>query len=277
VSEAASSEHPFDRATALQAQGEGPLRGHTSDDYWNFNGPFGGVTAATLLRAVLAHPRRAGTPLALTVNFCAPVARGAFTVAVREIRSNRSTQHWYAELAQPETGIAATATAALAERRPTWSHVPAQPPPVPPPETLTPLPTAGMMAWLQRYDFRFATGVPPRFGATPSAEPASALSHVWVQDVPARPLDFLSLAALGDTSFGRIFHVRGALVTIGTVSMTTYFHADAEELAGIGSAPVLGVADAKIFTKGFSDQTTDLWSRAGRLLATSHQVVYFRA
>ena len=36
-------------------------------------------------------------------------------------------------------------------------------------------------------------------------------------------------------------------------------------------------ADGKVFTKGFSDQTGDLWSRDGRLLATSHQIVYFRA
>ena len=38
-----------------------------------------------------------------------------------------------------------------------------------------------------------------------------------------------------------------------------------------------GEADAKVFNKGFSDQTGDLWSRDGRLLATSHQIVYFRA
>jgi acyl-CoA thioesterase len=269
--------HPFDRATALEAKGEGSFAGRTSDAYWNFTGPFGGATAATLLRAAMEHPRRAGTPLALTVNFCAPVAKGDFTIAVREIRTNRSTQHWCAELSQAEVGIAATATVAFAARRETWAHQPARPPRVPAPETLTPLPMRGMMAWLHNYEFRFALNMPQRLGTTPNAEPASALSHVWVNDAPARPVDFLSLTALADTFFGRIFHVLGAMVPIGTVSMTTYFHADAADLAAHGSAPLLGAADAKVFNKGYSDQTVDLWSRAGRLLATSHQIVYFRA
>ena len=100
---------------------------------------------------------------------------------------------------------------------------------------------------------------------------------MWVNDKPARPLDVLSLTAIADTFFGRIIHVRGAMLPIGTVSMTTYFHGGADELAAHGSGPLLGAADAKVFNKGYSDQTVDLWSRAGRLLATSHQVVYFRA
>lgn len=269
--------HPFDRATALEATSEGAFAGRASEDYWNFTGPFGGVTAATLLRAAMEHPRRTGTPLALTVNFCAPLARGGFAIAVREIKTNRSTQHWYVELSQPEAGIAATATVVFAERRQSWEHRPLQPPQVPAPETLTPLPMQGMMAWLQRYEFRFARNMPKRLGQTPSVEPASALSHVWVNDLPSRPLDFPSLTALADTFFGRIFHVLGAMVPIGTVSMTTYFHGDADDVAAHGSAPLLGVADAKVFNKGYSDQTVDLWSQAGNLLATSHQVVYFRA
>jgi acyl-CoA thioesterase len=280
VDETAASDsplHPFDQATALRASGDNAFAGCTSDAYWNFTGPFGGVTAATLLRAAMEHPLRIGAPLALTVNFCAPVAKGQFTVAVREIKTNRSTQHWYAELSQAEVGIAATATMAFAIRRDTWAHQPALPPQAPAPETIAPLPMGGMMAWLANYEFRFALNMPTRLAATPSAESASALSHVWVNDLPLRPLDFLSLTALADTFFGRIFHVRGAMVPIGTVAMTTYFHADAADLAAQGREPLLGIADAKIFNKGYSDQTVDLWSRAGRLLATSHQIVYFRA
>lgn len=269
--------HPFDTATAVRALGDGTFAGRTSDDYWNFTGPFGGATAATLLRAAMEHPRRAGTPLSFTVNFCAPVAKGDFKITVREVRSNRSTQHWYMELAQADVGIAATATAAFAQRRASWSHQAAQMPPAAAPEGLPSLPTRGMMAWMQHYDFRFVSGTPRRLNPTPNVEPESARSQVWISERRPRPLDFLSLLAFGDTFFGRIFHVRGAMVPIGTVSMTTYFHADADDLAVVGDAPVLGEADAKIFTKGFSDQTGDLWSREGRLLATSHQIVYFRA
>ena len=73
--------------------GDSRYQGRTSEDYWAFVGPFGGVTAATILRALMDHPQRAGDPLSLTVNFCAPIAQGAFDLDVRLVKANRSTQH----------------------------------------------------------------------------------------------------------------------------------------------------------------------------------------
>ena len=64
---------------------------------------------------------------------------------------------------------------------------------------------------------------------------------------------------------------------LGTVSLTTYFHADAEDLAKEDITRVLAVADAKIFHKSYGDQTGELWSPKGRLLATTHQIAYFKA
>ena len=67
--------HLFDDATRVTA-GDSCWQGKTSPDYWAFVGPFGGCTAATILRALIDHPQRAGDPLSLTVNFCAPIAEG---------------------------------------------------------------------------------------------------------------------------------------------------------------------------------------------------------
>ena len=274
----ASSAHPFDRAIALSPNGEGTFEGRTSEDYWNFTGPFGGVTAATLLNAAMRHEKRIGTPIAMTVNYCAPVAKGAFTIAVREVRTNRSTQHWTIELAQGDAGVAATATAVFAKRRETWAHHPSKMPEAPPPETLPELPTRGLMQWMQAYAFRFAKGMPSPPRPVPADDDLGpSLSHVWIADRPARPLDFLSLMSISDSFFGRIFHVRKSLIPIGTVSMTTYIHVDADEIAEIGSDYLLGVADTNVFNKGYSDQVAELWSRSGRLVATSHQIVYFRS
>src|SRR6266481_7828116 len=89
--------HLFDDATQVTA-GDSRWQGKTSEDYWAFVGPFGGATAATILRALIDHPQRAGDPLALTVNFCAPIAQGAFDLDVRLVKANRSTQHWCVEL-----------------------------------------------------------------------------------------------------------------------------------------------------------------------------------
>ncbi|MGH7224805.1 MAG: thioesterase family protein, partial [Gemmataceae bacterium] len=72
-------------------------------------------------------------------------------------------------------------------------------------------------------------------------------------------------------------HAKGELVPFGTVSLTTYFHADADDLAKEEITRVLGVADAKIFHKSYGDQSGELWSPSGRLLATATQIAYFKA
>jgi hypothetical protein len=56
--------HLFDDATQVIA-GDSCWQGKTSPDYWAFVGPFGGCTAATVLRALMDHPERAGDPLSL--------------------------------------------------------------------------------------------------------------------------------------------------------------------------------------------------------------------
>ena len=94
--------HPFDAALALTQNTPGHFRGHTSPAYWNMVGPFGGTTAATALQAVLLHPALLGEPLSLTVNFAAAVAPGDFQLTARPLRTNRSTQHWFIEMTQPD-------------------------------------------------------------------------------------------------------------------------------------------------------------------------------
>jgi acyl-CoA thioesterase len=232
------------------------------------------VTAATILRALIDHPERAGDPLSLTVNFCALIAQGDFDLDIRLVKANRSSQHWLVEMTQGGD-VATLATAVFAERRPSWSHQQAPFPRSTPFEQT--LPYAKVAApWVRQYDFRFAEGE-PKFGGTPLAAPANAFSKLWIGDRIPRRIDFLSLMSMSDAFFGRVFHARGQLVPFGTVSLTTYFHADAADLAAEDITRVLAVADAKIFHKSYGDQSGELWSPNGRLLATTTQIAYFKA
>lgn len=266
--------HPFDRATRI-SHVDGKLQGVASPDYFAFVGPFGGATAATMLRAIIEHPERAGDPLSVTVNFCAPVGSGSFELNTRLLKATRSTQHWMVELVQDDA-VAAFMTAVFAVRRPSWSHQTATMPEAPPFDQVKPLSTGTVAPWARQYQFRFVEGA-PHSGDTVNDNPASAYSRMWLSDTQPRPVDFLSLLSMSDTFFARIFHVLGKILPIGTVSMTTTFHADAADLAAENTTMVLGAADANIFHKSFSDQTGQLWSPGGRLLATTSQVVYFKA
>ena len=266
--------HPFDTATALDWVGPGHAIGRTSPAYWAFVGPFGGFTAAVLLRAVLEHPDAAGDALAITVNYCAPLEEGPFDLEVACQRANRSTQHWSVTLTQGGGAAVATASVVLAARRDSWSHQPAVAPVVTAFEATPVYAGTNTAKWPAQYEFRFAAGAPDLGGGQ---IPGPTRSELWISDARPRTLDVLSLTAMGDAFFGRIFHAQRKVVPFGTVSMTTHFHASAEELAADGATRVLGVADARTFHRSYGDQTAELWSPSGQLLATTTQVFYFKA
>jgi len=269
-----SSDHLFDEATRVTA-GDSRWQGRTSPDYWAFVGPFGGATAATVLRALIEHPLVSGDPLAVTVNYCAPISEGPFDLDVRLAKANRSSQHWCVELAQGAGDAATLATAVFAERRPSWSHQPAQMPDAPPFDEVRRHPDFST-SWTQQYDFRFIEGR-PRSGAGPDGAPHSAFSKLWISDRKPRTVDMLSLLSMSDAFFGRIFLARGELVPFGTVSLTTYFHVSRADLEAENITRVLAVADAKVFNRSYQDQHGELWSPSGKLLATTTQIAYFKA
>jgi acyl-CoA thioesterase len=270
--------HPFDEAIDLRASAlaDKPheFTGATHPAYANMVGPFGGTTSAQLLQSAMLHAERLGDPVALTVNFAAPVADGEIRFVARPVRTNRSTQHWIIEAHQTE-GVVATATAVFALRRETWSDVEAvMPANLPAPEAVSRMPVKSMPAWPQRYDMRFVEGAFPT--AFDEQEQAHSRSTLWVRDEPARALDFASLAAISDSFFPRIYIRRRRRAMIGTVTLTTYFHADSALLAQVGTRHVLGVAKALNYRHGYFDQTGELWSPEGQLLASTHQLVYFK-
>ena len=63
---------------------------------------------------------------------------------------------------------------------------------------------------------------------------------------------------------------------MATVTLTTYFHLRADELAALGAVPLLGEADAAVFHGGFADQTVALWTPGGKLAANGAQLTWYR-
>jgi acyl-CoA thioesterase len=265
------SNFDFDQAIALHSLGTGHYSGSTHTAWLNMVGPFGGITAAVMLQAVMQHPDRLGNPVSLTINFCAGVAEGAFEITAMPARTNRSTQHWQIQLSQAGE-VVITATAVTAARRSTFSSNELPMPTVAAAQSLQRA-QPPKLPWTQRYDMRSITGHLPTVWDNAEGD---TLTQMWVRDVQERAVDFTSLTALADSFFPRVYLRRKTFVPIGTVSMTVYFHADAEQLSALGNGYVLGQAKAQCFFNGFFDQTAQLWSEAGTLLATTHQVVYYK-
>jgi acyl-CoA thioesterase len=264
--------HPFDAAIALQPQEDDSFLGRTSPAYGNMIGPYGGITAAQCLQAVLHDPERLGDPIAFTMNFAAALSEGEFKVRTRAARTNRSTQHWTIEMLQDEH-VVATATAVTAIRRETWSGQEARMPEVPRPQD-TPVTQMRRVEWMNRYEMRFLEGAIPH--QWDGVERDASLSRLWVRDEPPRPLDFPSLTAIADVFFPRVWLRRAKPTPIGTVSMSVYYHADARQLQATSTRHLLLQAQGQGFGGGFFDHAGQLWDEGGTLLATTHQIVYYK-
>ncbi len=261
--------HPFDEALALSTLTPGVYLGRTSAPYNNMVGPFGGLTAATFVRAIELHPDRLGDPISLTINFAGPVTEGEFQISTRAVRTNRSNQHWYLELVQDGI-VATTATAVFGTRRETWNDSEASPPDIPAPSEVEAGGFPDFIAWAQNYEMRFTAGA-----LTEEADDSSRTS-LWLRDTPPRPLDFASLTSMCDVFYPRIFQRRGKYVPAGTISLTIHYFATAENLTAQSDLYVLGTAQSRRFNQGYFDQTAELWGADETLLATSHQVVYYK-
>ena len=191
----------FDQAIALHSLGAGHYSGSTHTAWLNMVGPFGGITAAVLLQAVMQHPDRLGNPVSLTVNFCAGVAEGAFDLSAKPARTNRSTQHWQIQLSQAGE-VVITATAVTATRRSTFSSNELPMPAVVAAQSL-PRAAPPKLPWTQRYDMRSITGHLPAMWDNAEGD---TLTQMWVRDVQERSIDFASLTALADSFFpARVF------------------------------------------------------------------------
>jgi acyl-CoA thioesterase len=269
-------EHFVDQGVALQADGDDHYTGAPHPAWANMVGPFGGITAATALNGVLLHPKLLGTPVALTINYVSALADAPFRLSAVPVRTNRSTQHWTLAITQPgpdgkdETVL--TGTALTAARRETWSLSDVPVPQVAPAHEV-PREQVRAVEWVRRYDMRPLQGNMPKAW---DGGGAHSLSQLWVRDDPPRPLDFLSLAALSDVFYPRVWLRRATRVPVGTVSITTYIHADAAMLARTGTGYLLAQAQGQNFRNGFFDHAAHLWNEAGELLATSQQIVYYK-
>jgi acyl-CoA thioesterase len=264
--------HPFDAAVALDRRGD-VAHGRTSPLWRNFIGPFGGLTAAQMMNAVLTHPARIGDPVSITVNFAAAIDDGEFEVLATPARTNRSTQHWIVTMSQ-QGRVVTTATVLTAIRRETWNTSETAVPDVPRPDDIANPGTPPRMEWVKRYDLRFIEG---RFPTTlDGSDSGRSLTRQWVRDNPPRPLDWLSLTAKSDIFFPRILLRRATPTPLGTITMTTNFIATARELAETGTGWLLGQVEGQGFRAGYFDHTAQLWNEAGTLLATTSQVYYFK-
>jgi acyl-CoA thioesterase len=262
----------FDEATAL-TQASGVWTARTDPRFWMQVGPFGGWSAAVALRAMAEAAQFDGVPVALAVNFLGAIAQGTLALRPTVMKQNKSSAFWSVDARAAEEGDgtppALSATALFARRRDTAGYQEVAMPEVPPPSAVSDLDTRGYgPVWVHSYELRHAVGMPLSRGK-------DTRSIVWTKLRDGRPLDFIRLAAYCDASIARPFYRIPTIAPVATVSMNAYFHCEPPDLERAGNGYLLIDSTARIGRRGYTDQTSTLWSEDGRLLATAEQLMWF--
>ena len=271
-------DHPpvtiFDRATALApvesgvAAGSGALAftGSVSEDFWVQAGPNGGYLAAIALRGASAlvdaderparslHARFLSAPKAGPFELHAEVVRAGrsmTTVAVRMLQDGRDFLHASACFSGGFSSIAfqdCTMPAALPLEH---SHA-----------------VPKRIALNHRYDLHRAIGGDER-------QSDRARTGGYVRFAEPRAIDALALAALWDAwppaVFARVFteRFRGA---VPTVEVSVYFRRRTPLASTRPGDYVLLCVESTMAEEGIVEESGEIWSRDGLLLAHSRQL-----
>ena len=259
-----SSLVPFDQATLSEPLGGGRYRFTLTEDWFGFRSPHGGFLAAATLRAIqaeVADPAR--HPRSLTVHFAAAAALGDVEIAVQEERRGGRLSTVSARVSQ-EGQVMALALAALSTGREGIDYQDDPAPEVAGPETLEPFPRRG--GFMQHLDSRPALGAPP-FSGAPRAETGG-----WVRFVAPVAIDAAAITCFADAWMPAIMPRLESPAMFPTVDLTVHFRA---ELPTPGLEPgdfVLCRFTSQHAEQGFWEESGELWTRDGRLLAQSRQL-----
>lgn len=262
----------FEKAIALEeserSEGRAVYRGAVHPAFQNMIGPYGGWSVAVLANALMKAAPDDLELISITTDFMNAVPDGPFSIEVTCDRAGRGTQFWQASLiSDAGKGVSNRATAVLARRRNTVEWTEGERPDAPDPMDC---PRVEFVGWMKPVQIRHAIN-PPFQGN------GDTRSAAWVRMEEGRPLDVPALVALADTPAPRLFHVLGHPDPIATISMTVYIHASADDLAAVGGDFMLVDTNSARGGRGFFDQHARIWSRDGRLIATTQQVVWYRA
>ena len=262
------TESAFDQAIAVSFDGNRAYAS-THPKFHNMVGPFGGITVATISHAVQTHPDAQGRLAAITTNFTSPLSEGDYELELECVRTNSSNQHWVVKGHQGEnTPLTATVLLVAERGQLRANEIPF--PSVGAPEEYPVADGEGRPEWSNNYELRFVEGGWEQVAEGPQEDTTSTY---WLRHADGRPWDYAALVSASDTFFPRSFLRAGQWLPAGTITITTYVSADAHVLESAGT-DILCSARAQWFGSGLHDQTAQLWTQSGEVLAVSHQLVY---
>jgi len=257
----------FERAVALERLAPGRYAAAIDP---GFNGPVapnGGVLAAVMIRAAEAELRPDRPPArSISAHFLSAPAQGAVELHVTVLRAGRRVSFVDVRMLQHERLVAQATVIVSRAREATWTSASAGPPPAPPAEQVAPVDGSqipGRPPIFDRLEMR------PVFGPGFLVGGEEALVGGWLAfaDDDA-PLDAARLCALCDAWWPALFSAHATLVGVPTLALTVHLRSTSPAVHG----PVLARFETLTAREGHAEESGQLWSADGRLLAESRQL-----
>jgi acyl-CoA thioesterase len=247
---------------------DGSLSAPMEPAFAAFRGAFGGWTAAHAVLAAARQSQPGMEPVSLSIDFLQGIEPGMVTSVAQAIHQTRSTSFMSVNTLQGGK-LCAHSSVVMSKRRDTARAEGVQMPQCTAPEDTPALRIdPGPNTWVSSLDMRCAQG--KLLHANPMMR---SLTWTRMQDAPANP--HATLAALADASIPRIFYHFNEVSPIATITMSVHFHCSATDMAQQLEDFVLIEASGQVAAEGFFDQQVRIWSRSGRLLGTSTQLVRY--
>lgn len=262
----------LETALKLDAAGDGRWRGRSDPAYVAMVGTYGGMTAALLLKAVMSEPRVQGTPSALTVHFVRAVPPDSeVEISTQLLGGSRSIQNWIAQLSPAgSSDVCATASLVTTMRRESDGVIQPTMPKVPPPDDLEVFYPPGTFG--QQSPVRVALGASFDTGS----DLGQTHSAAWIREVSGRGIDAVQIAYLCDNYAPRAFYLGKGPRPSATIAYSVYFVATSDEIAEVGDDYTLIEVIGTRAAHSTVGSRVNLWTRSGKLLATSEQLCWFK-
>ncbi len=261
----------LETALSLSAAGEGIWHGVADRHYEANTGMYGGMTAALLMKSVVSENRVAGSPLSLNVSFVRMLPPGsAVELRTQLLGATRSIQHWSASIfVRGSDEVSATALVVMGARRGGDDLTDMKMPDAQAPETIAPFEPPGTFG--KQSPVRMAIG-----DFSKAVAQGRTYSAGWIREVSGRRIDAVQIAYLCDNYPPRAFFLGTGPRPSSTLSYNVYFVAPEADVGVLGDEFTLLEAFGTRGADGVFGTRANLWSRAGKLIATTEQAAWFR-
>ncbi|MCP3136083.1 acyl-CoA thioesterase [Pyxidicoccus xibeiensis] len=259
----------FLAATTPELLSPGRYRVRFTTPWYQGRGAFGGVVAGAALRALEHYLGDARRPVrSLTAHFCSPAVEGEAEVLTRIERAGKHVTHATVRV-ENAAGVVCVASATFgASRGGTLEYFDMPRPKVPPPHEVPVVPDdVPMPTFCSFFEYRFCIGSAPYSGSS------VAETGGWIRPKDPLVLDAPLCVGLMDAYPPAVLSRVDGFQAAASVDFTVDFFQPLSRPGLSADAYYLRTGRSRLAANGYSEDSQQLWTEGGELLAQCRQLI----